>query len=47
MEITGLQVKENKDSPICEALRDKGAPDPKATAAKIPEKVQDAAQVIS
>jgi len=32
------QVTENKDSPICKALEGRGAPDPDAQAAKIPEK---------
>lgn len=32
------QVTENRSSPICEALRDKGAPDTRARAARIPEK---------
>lgn len=31
-------VKANHDSPICAALKDKGAPDPKAEEASIPEK---------
>lgn len=30
------EVKENKTSPICEALRDKGAPDHQARAARLP-----------
>jgi len=30
-------VKPNYDSPICEALKDKGAPDPSATGANIPD----------
>jgi len=32
------QVTENKDSPICKALEGRGAPDPDAQAARIPEK---------
>ena len=34
-----LKVTENKDSPICKALEGRGAPDPDAQAARIPEKV--------
>jgi len=33
-----LKVTENKDSPICKALEGRGAPDPDAQAARIPEK---------
>jgi len=33
------EVTENKDSPICKALEGRGAPDPDAQAARIPEKV--------
>ena len=32
---------ENRDSPICKALEGRGAPDPDAQAARIPEKVAD------
>ena len=35
------QVTENRDSPICKALEGRGAPDPDAPAARIPEKVTD------
>ena len=34
-----LKVTENKESPICKALEGRGAPDPDAQAARIPEKV--------
>jgi len=33
------EVTENKESPICKALEGRGAPDPDAQAARIPEKV--------
>ena len=36
-----FQVTENRDSPICKALEGRGAPDPDAPAARIPEKVTD------
>ena len=34
-----FKVTENRDSPICKALEGRGAPDPDAPAARIPEKV--------
>ena len=39
--LLNFQVTENRDSPICKALEGRGAPDPDAQAAKIPEKVTE------